>query len=82
MYRKLAAKMTLIGDPDRGFLRYINFDTAIIPWEPGRVKAVLLFDAYVVLSNFVHDVYKIQILGIELTKYSHIKWSEENASLQ
>ncbi|MCL1949249.1 MAG: hypothetical protein FWF59_05915, partial [Turicibacter sp.] len=68
--------------PDRGFLRYINFDTAIIPWEPGRVKAVLLFDAYVVLSNFVHDVYKIQILGIELTKYSHIKWSEENASLQ
>ena len=46
MYRKLAAKMTLIGDPDRGFLRYINFDTAIIPWEPGRVKAVLLFDAY------------------------------------
>ena len=46
MYRKLAAKMTLIGDPDQGFLRYINFDTAIIPWEPGRVKAVLLFDAY------------------------------------
>jgi len=54
MYRKLAAKMTLIGDPDQGFLRYINFDTAIIPWEPGRVKAVLLFDAYqknVKLSN-------------------------------
>ncbi|MCL1948275.1 MAG: hypothetical protein FWF59_00890, partial [Turicibacter sp.] len=38
--------------PDQGFLRYINFDTAIIPWEPGRVKAVLLFDAYKLSSSF------------------------------